>query len=242
MGMRETSGLSGGEMQRLAVAAALARRPALLIADEATAMVDQAGREELVSLLAELPRRHPMAVVLVTHHHADTRNADRVIQLQRGRQIDHQPGWMTSTFGGSSVCAVAGQHSSCPPTHRCHPHVQRPDSVVAARLSDVNLTIGDGDGLLVLGGNGSGKSTLAWIMAGLIAPSKGTAVFDGKPVSRQLGTVGLTFQHSRLQLQRRTVAEDIEPPEVRRSDRCKSRGRSTPSDSTVTSPAAASTS
>ncbi|WP_408670042.1 ATP-binding cassette domain-containing protein, partial [Staphylococcus aureus] len=77
MGMRETSGLSGGEMQRLAVAAALARRPALLIADEATAMVDQAGREELVSLLAELPRRHPMAVVLVTHHHADTRNADR---------------------------------------------------------------------------------------------------------------------------------------------------------------------
>ena len=55
MAMRETSSLSGGEMQRLAVAAALARRPALLIADEATAMVDRTGREELVELLAALP-------------------------------------------------------------------------------------------------------------------------------------------------------------------------------------------
>ncbi len=210
MGMRETSGLSGGEMQRLAVAAALARRPALLIADEATAMVDQAGREELVSLLAELPRRHPMAVVLVTHHHADTRNADRVIQLQRGRQIDHQPGWMTSTFGGPpSAPWPVSTRAVLQLTDVTHTYNDRTPWSRRA-LSDVNLTIGDGDGLLVLGGNGSGKSTLAWIMAGLIAPSKGTAVFDGKPVSRQLGTVGLTFQHSRLQLQRRTVAEDIE--------------------------------
>ena len=210
MAMRETSSLSGGEMQRLAVAAALARRPALLIADEATAMVDRTGREELVELLAALPRRHNMAVVLVTHHQADTRQADRVIQLENGRQIEHEPGWMVGT-GAPTVPTYWPRSTKAllEIKNLSHTYNNRtPWSRTA--LSDVNLTIGSGDGVLVLGGNGSGKSTLAWIMAGLTVPTSGTALFDGKPIARQVGSVGLTFQHSRLQLQRRTVSEDIE--------------------------------
>ncbi|MDI9915338.1 ATP-binding cassette domain-containing protein [Rhodococcus sp. IEGM 1379] len=210
MAMRETSSLSGGEMQRLAVAAALARKPALLIADEATAMVDRAGREELVELLATLPRRHDMTVVLVTHHQADTRRADRVIQLQGGRQIEHQPHWMLGA--GPTTPSAPWPRSTRPLleiNNVSHTYNHRtPWSRTA--LSDVNLTIGAGDGLLVLGGNGSGKSTLAWIMAGLTVPTAGTALFEGKPIAKEVGSVGLTFQHSRLQLQRRTVAEDIE--------------------------------
>ncbi|WP_068274192.1 ABC transporter ATP-binding protein, partial [Aldersonia kunmingensis] len=93
MGQRETSSLSGGQMQRLAVAAALARRPSLLIADEATSMVDPAGRAELVALLAGLPARHRMAVVLVTHQETEAAAADRVIHLAAGRMVDHLPDW-----------------------------------------------------------------------------------------------------------------------------------------------------
>lgn len=210
MAMRETSSLSGGEMQRLAVAAALARRPALLIADEATAMVDRTGREELVELLASLPRRHNMAVVLVTHHQADTHRADRVIQLQNGQQIEHEPEWMATAGPAATLPYWSRPHRSLLEiSNLSHTYNNRtPWSRTA--LSNVNLTIGAGDGVLVLGGNGSGKSTLAWIMAGLTTPTRGTALFDGKPISRQLGSVGLTFQHSRLQLQRRTVSEDIE--------------------------------
>lgn len=216
MGSRETSSLSGGELQRLAVASALARRPALLIADEATAMVDAEGRASLVALLAALPKRHRMSVVLVTHQESETTAADRVIHLYGGVQVAHTPEWMRAQFQDSRSA-----HFRTGPTLlelRGVEHTYNRRTPWAQRALDgVDLTIGRGDGILVLGGNGSGKSTLAWIMAGLTTPSAGSALFDGRPISRDVGAVGLAFQHSRLQLQRRTVAEDIEAaggPEV----------------------------
>ena len=83
-GDRETSTLSGGELQRLAVAAALARRPQLLISDESTAMVDAAGRARLLALLRSLVTDDGMAVVHVTHHAAEAAVADRTIALDAG--------------------------------------------------------------------------------------------------------------------------------------------------------------
>jgi len=65
---RDTGSLSGGELQRLALAAALAREPALLIADEVTTMVDQQGRDVLLSVLSGLTKRHRTALVHITHY------------------------------------------------------------------------------------------------------------------------------------------------------------------------------
>lgn len=208
MGDRETSSLSGGELQRLAVASALARRPALLIADEATAMIDAEGRASLVALLAALPKRHPMSVVLVTHQELETTAADRVIHLHEGIQVSHVPEWMrTPTLDAAPsfrTGAALMQLRGVSHTYNRHtPWSQR-------ALDGIDLTIVRGDGILILGGNGSGKSTLAWILAGLTTPTSGTALFDGDAICGRVGAVGLAFQHSRLQLQRRTVAEDIE--------------------------------
>ncbi|WP_067647656.1 ABC transporter ATP-binding protein [Nocardia harenae] len=204
-GERETAALSGGQQQRLAVAAALARRPALLIADEATSMIDPQGRRELVALLGGLPRRHPMAVVLVTHHEADAAAADRVVHLADGRTVEHLPSWRRpaddrrSAPMGPPVLELRGVRHS----------YNRGTPWEAPALHGVDLTVRRGEALLIVGGNGSGKSTLAWIMAGLVEPSSGRCDLAGKPVSGQIGRVALAFQHSRLQLQRQRVGEEI---------------------------------
>jgi len=81
---RETSTLSGGELQRLAIAAALARRPALLVSDESTAMVDPAGRRQVMDVLRQLPAKGT-AVVHVTHHLNEAVGADLVVVLRDGQ-------------------------------------------------------------------------------------------------------------------------------------------------------------
>ena len=83
-----TESLSGGQLQRLAVAAAMARRPALLISDESTSMLDAAGRADILDLLASLPAQAGTAVVHVTHDPAEAARADRVVGLADGRITD----------------------------------------------------------------------------------------------------------------------------------------------------------
>ncbi|MFE7742529.1 ATP-binding cassette domain-containing protein [Nocardia sp. NPDC057455] len=205
MGGKETATLSGGQQQRLAVAAALARRPALLIADEATSMIDPEGRRELVELLVDLPKRHPMAVVLVTHHEADAAAADRVVHLAGGRTVAQLPAWPRPARAvrrrpmGEPVLELRDVRHT----------YNRATPWEAPALHGVDLSVRQGEALLVVGGNGSGKSTLAWIMAGLIEPSSGRCELRGKPVGKQIGGVGLAFQHSRLQLQKQTVGAEI---------------------------------
>jgi len=78
---REVRTLSGGELQRLAVAAALARRPTLLLSDEATAMLDPEGRRALMDVFRRIVDHRGTTVVHVTHHEAERAVADRVVEL-----------------------------------------------------------------------------------------------------------------------------------------------------------------
>ena len=77
--------LSGGQKQRIAIAGILAMEPECIVLDEATAMLDPAGRREVIDTVLRLNRERGITVVLITHHMAEAESADRVIVMNDGR-------------------------------------------------------------------------------------------------------------------------------------------------------------
>jgi lipoprotein-releasing system ATP-binding protein len=77
--------LSGGEMQRAAIARALISQPKLLLADEPTGNLDQKTGGEILILLKKLNREQGLTIVMVTHDQAIAREADRTVRLVEGR-------------------------------------------------------------------------------------------------------------------------------------------------------------
>ncbi len=206
---RDTGGLSGGELQRLAVASALARDPALLIADEVTTMVDQRGRDALVALLSGLSRRRGLALVHITHYSEEAGSADRSIALA-GTQPTMKAD-MIETVRPPLPPAIVGDTAAATVLElRAVGHEYGSGTPWAKRaLHGVDLEVREGDGLLIHGSNGSGKSTLAWIMAGLTRPTAGSCLLDGTPSFKQVGAVAMSFQAARLQLMRGTVDREV---------------------------------
>jgi energy-coupling factor transport system ATP-binding protein len=205
---RDTSTLSGGELQRLAIGAALARHPRLLISDESTSMIDPAGRDAVMNLLQRIADEDGVTVVHVTHRRRECDAADRVVAIDRGRLVAAPP---TSTSRPAlRVDARRSEPSEPLVVLDGVGHEYGRGTPWATRaLADVDLELHAGEGLLVLGRNGSGKSTLAWILAGLLEPTEGRASLDGQPLHTCAGQVGLAFQHARLQVLRPTVGADI---------------------------------
>ena len=76
--------LSGGQKQRVAIAGVLAMRPACLVLDESTAMLDPSGRAEVLAA-AEALHRDGVTIVAITHFMSEVVRSDRVIVLAEGR-------------------------------------------------------------------------------------------------------------------------------------------------------------
>ena len=79
--------LSGGQKQRLATADALAGRPACLVLDEPTAMLDPDSRKEVINIVKELNRKEGMTIILITHHTDEVVDADRIVLMKDGKII-----------------------------------------------------------------------------------------------------------------------------------------------------------
>jgi ABC-type lipoprotein export system ATPase subunit len=84
--------LSGGEQQRIALCAALAHEPRLLIADEPTGELDRLTAREIYRLLASLAREQSTTVAVVSHDPESTAIADRVVHVRDGRVSEEERG------------------------------------------------------------------------------------------------------------------------------------------------------
>jgi ABC-type Mn2+/Zn2+ transport system ATPase subunit len=116
---RPLAQLSGGQLQRVLIAFSLLRQPELLLLDEPTAGVDTPGEVTFYELIAELQRRHPMTVVLVSHDLSMVcRHAECVYALNRVICCEGPP---EQVMTAESLREAYGLHVS-PYLHH-HPHV-----------------------------------------------------------------------------------------------------------------------
>ena len=79
--------LSGGQKQRVAIAGVIAMAPECIVLDEATAMLDPAGRREVLSAIRALNQERNITVVLITHHMDEAMDADRLIVMNDGKLV-----------------------------------------------------------------------------------------------------------------------------------------------------------
>jgi energy-coupling factor transporter ATP-binding protein EcfA2 len=200
---RETATLSGGELQRVAIASALGRQPVLLISDESTAMLDKAGRAGIVQLFRSLTDDGQSTVLHVTHHPEEELAADRSIKLTPAAAASAAaarviPLQASDRINGAclSLRSVSFSHDAGSPWER-------------AAVRRISIDVRGGETVLLTGANGAGKTTLAWLMAGLLQPTSGDVLLDGEPVHNGRDGAVLGLQHSRQQLLRPTVIDDV---------------------------------
>ncbi|MBU9292778.1 dipeptide ABC transporter ATP-binding protein [Burkholderia multivorans] len=205
--------LSGGQRQRAMIAMALACRPRLLLADEPTTALDVTIRAQIVDLLLELQReeaeKRGMAILLITHDlNLVRRFAERVAVMERGRLVESGPverifaepqhPYTQRLLNSRPQRAVAPVMPIAPVLLDArHVSVQfarkRPGlagwfgTTPVTAVSDVSVSVRQGETLGIVGESGSGKSTLAMALLGLQKTVDGNIEFQGRALSTYRG-------------------------------------------------------
>jgi peptide/nickel transport system ATP-binding protein len=203
--------LSGGQRQRVVISAALACQPSVMILDEPTTALDTTTEMQVLQLVKELREEIDTAIVYITHDLTLTNYmCDRVLVMQKGKivergtalgvfecpqekytqdlvaaipRVDKPPRQKKSYEPEDGAALLEVKELSFAFRSAWSASTLFTKKELTRAVDQVNFSVRRGETLGLVGESGSGKSTIANLVVGLLAPSLGTILLDGKPLS-----------------------------------------------------------
>ena len=197
IGLRFPHQVSGGQLQRAMTAMAMSCRPDLIIFDEPTTALDVTTQVEVLAAMRDIVEQFNTAAIYITHDLAVVAQmAHRIMVLRYGNLVEEAP---TRTMlkqptqdYTKSLWAVRKLQKPESPSEDIVLSVNTVDATYggggAKVLDNVSVKIPRGRTVAVVGESGSGKSTLARAITGLLPPSRGEILFNGKALPSALAS------------------------------------------------------
>jgi len=195
IGLRFPHQVSGGQLQRAMTAMAMSCRPDLIIFDEPTTALDVTTQVEVLAAMRDIVEQFNTAAIYITHDLAVVAQmAHRIMVLRYGNLVEEAPTRVmlkqpTQDYT-KSLWAVRKLEKPESPSEDIVLSIQNVDASYGTAttkvLDNVSVKIPRGRTVAVVGESGSGKSTLARAITGLLPPSKGKILFNGKALPAAL--------------------------------------------------------
>ncbi len=189
IGLRFPHQVSGGQLQRAMTAMAMSCRPDLIIFDEPTTALDVTTQVEVLAAMRDIVDQFNTAAIYITHDLAVVAQmAHRIMVLRYGNLVEEAPTRVmlkqpTQDYT-KSLWAVRKLEKPESPSEDIVLSIQNVDASYGTAttkvLDNVTVKIPRGRTVAVVGESGSGKSTLARAITGLLPPTKGEILFNGK--------------------------------------------------------------
>ena len=228
---------SGGQLQRIIIAIALASEPALILADEPTTALDVTVQQEILDLLRRINRDLGTSILLITHDMGVVADiADRVIVMRSGQVVEEAATETlfrapSSEYTRALLDAVpTGEGGAGTPSSGRAPVIEVRNLRVNYKtrfsrtpdvVTDVSFAIREGETLGLVGESGSGKSSIGRSLIGLAPVTDGSIHFEGTDLvaataaeqRRARTRIGVVFQNPANSLNPRlTIGESIAEP------------------------------
>ncbi len=228
---------SGGQLQRIIIAIALASEPALILADEPTTALDVTVQQEILDLLRRINRDLGTSILLITHDMGVVADiADRVIVMRSGQVVEEAATETlfrapSSEYTRALLDAVpTGEGGAGTPSSGRAPVIEVRNLRVNYKtrfsrtpdvVTEVSFAIREGETLGLVGESGSGKSSIGRSLIGLAPVTDGSIHFEGTDLvaataaeqRRARTRIGVVFQNPANSLNPRlTIGESIAEP------------------------------